>query len=72
MDRRFRVRLLGDLSLTGYTLADDELGGFTSHCPELGVASQGETEEEALAMLQEAVEGFLEVASDAEIKRRFE
>ena len=36
-------------------------------CPELGVASQGFNAGEARAMLSEAVEGFLEVASPAEI-----
>ncbi len=37
-------------------------------CPELGVASQGFNADEARVMLLEAVEGFLEVASSAEIK----
>ena len=37
-------------------------------CPELGVASQGFNADEARAMLLEAVEGFLEDASPAEIK----
>lgn len=33
---------------------------FSSFCPELGVASQGTTEKEALANLKEAVELYLE------------
>jgi len=33
---------------------------FVSHCPELGVSSQGLTEKGALANLKEAVELFLE------------
>ena len=37
-------------------------------CPELGVASQGFNPDEVRAMLSEAVEGFLEIASPAEIK----
>ncbi len=37
-------------------------------CPELGVASQGFNADEARVMLSEAVEGFLEIASPAEIK----
>ena len=37
-------------------------------CPELGISSQGFNPDEARAMLLEAVEGFLEVASPAEIK----
>jgi predicted RNase H-like HicB family nuclease len=41
-----------------------------SHCPELDIASQGESIEDAEAMLQEAIEGFLEVADAQEIRRR--
>ena len=37
-------------------------------CPELGITSQGFNPDEARAMLSEAVEGFLEDASPAEIK----
>lgn len=52
----------------------DELpsGGsmLTAHCPELDVTTQGETRQQALANLKEAVELFLEVADDAEIGRR--
>ena len=33
---------------------------FVSHCPELGVSSQGLNEKEALANLKEAVELYLE------------
>jgi predicted RNase H-like HicB family nuclease len=39
-------------------------------CPELDLASQGETVEEATANLKEAVELFLEYADREEIKRR--
>lgn len=35
-------------------------GGFTSLNPEMGLTSQGETVEEALANLREATELFLE------------
>jgi predicted RNase H-like HicB family nuclease len=45
---------------------------YTSLCPELDVASQGESLEEAKANLQEAVELFLEVASRKEIEARFQ
>lgn len=41
-------------------LVPEEEGGFSVHCPELDVYSQGETEEEALANIQEAVELHLE------------
>jgi predicted RNase H-like HicB family nuclease len=46
--------------------------GYVAHCLELGIASQGDTIEEARLMLQEAVEGFLEVASPAEIAQRID
>lgn len=44
--------------------------GFVSHCPELDVASQGESVEEAKSNLQEALELFFECASPEEIERR--
>jgi predicted RNase H-like HicB family nuclease len=43
---------------------------FVATCPELDVVSQGETVEDARFNLLEAVEGFFEVASPSEIKRR--
>jgi predicted RNase H-like HicB family nuclease len=44
--------------------------GWMSVCPELEVASQGRTEEEARRNLAEAVELFLEAAGEAGIARR--
>jgi predicted RNase H-like HicB family nuclease len=38
-----------------------EEGGFIIKCLELPVATQGETREDALANLKEAIEGYLEV-----------
>ena len=43
---------------------------YVATCPELGVASQGRSFEDAEAMIQEAVELLLENADEAEIKRR--
>jgi predicted RNase H-like HicB family nuclease len=43
---------------------------FVATCPELDIVSQGETVEAARFNLLEAVEGFFEVASPSEIKRR--
>ncbi len=43
---------------------------FVALCPELDVASQGATAEEATVNLKEAVELFLECASAEEITRR--
>ncbi len=43
---------------------------YCALCPELDVASQGNTVEEAIANLKEAVELFLESADPGEIKER--
>ncbi|HMP76658.1 MAG TPA: type II toxin-antitoxin system HicB family antitoxin [Kiritimatiellia bacterium] len=44
--------------------------GYAALCPELDVASQGDSVEEALANLREAVELFLECASPDEVQER--
>jgi predicted RNase H-like HicB family nuclease len=41
-----------------------EEGGFAVKCVELPVATEGETREEALANLKEAIEGYLEVKAE--------
>ena len=66
-----RNRLAGmkKLQLTG--LLEREGDGYVSLCPELDVASQGSTVDEALANLREAVELFLETAAPGEIENRF-
>jgi predicted RNase H-like HicB family nuclease len=43
---------------------------YVATCPELGVASQGRTFDEAEAMIQEAVGLLLEEAEEDEINRR--
>ncbi len=45
-------------------------GGYVSLCPELDIASQGDTVEEARANLQEAVELFFETADASEVAAR--
>lgn len=57
------------LNLTA--VLERENDGFVSLCPELDVASQGQTVEEALANLKEAVELFLECAPPEEVQRRY-
>ena len=47
-----------------------EEDGFVALCPELDVASQGDTLKQARANLAEAVGLFLEAASSTEIARR--
>ena len=44
--------------------------GFVSLCPELDIASQGDTVESAKKNLVEALELFFESADRSEIKRR--
>lgn len=51
-------------------IIEREGNGFVALCPELDVASQGGTVEEASRNLAEAVELFLEVASPSEIQSR--
>ena len=43
---------------------------FVAHCPELDIASQGDSVEEARANLKEALELFFETASASEVERR--
>ncbi|MEP7195496.1 MAG: type II toxin-antitoxin system HicB family antitoxin [Saprospiraceae bacterium] len=43
---------------------------YVSFCPELDIASQGETSDEAKSNLVEAIELFYETASETEITSR--
>ena len=51
-------------------LLQREEDGYVALCPELDVVSQGDTVEEAENNLREAVELFLETASETEIDER--
>lgn len=51
-------------------VVEREGDGFVSLCPELDVASQGDTVEKATINLKEAVELFLKCASPKEVKDR--
>lgn len=55
-------------SLTAVIQREGE--GYVALCPELDIASQGDTVEEARGNLQEAVELFFETASEREIRER--
>jgi len=44
--------------------------GYVATCPDFDVVSQGRTVEEARLNFVEAVEGFFEVASPSEIRRK--
>ena len=47
-----------------------EGNGYVSLCPEFDIASQGDTIEEALENLREALELFFETASPEEVRTR--
>ena len=51
-------------------IIEREDDGYVSLCPELDIASQGETVEEARRNLAEALELFFQHASESEIKER--
>lgn len=51
-------------------IIEREGNGYVSLCPELDIASQGDTIEESRTNLQEALELFFETASPEEIKTR--
>jgi len=52
-------------------LIEREGAGYVALCPELDIASQGDSIEQARENLREALELFFEVASAEEIDRRF-
>jgi predicted RNase H-like HicB family nuclease len=51
-------------------IIEREGNGYVSLCPELDIASQGDTIEEARTNLREALELFFETASPTEIQTR--
>ena len=52
-------------------LIQPEGDGFVALCPELDIASQGESIEEARDNLREALELFFECASPSEVQQRW-
>ena len=51
-------------------IIEREGNGYVSLCPELDIASQGDTIEQARDNLREALELFIECASPEEVKQR--
>ena len=51
-------------------IIERENGGYVSLCPELDIASQGDSIEQAKENLREALELFFETASPEEIRQR--
>ncbi len=58
------------MAKTFTAIIESEDDGYVALCPELDVASQGETVAKARANLIEAIELFFETASKSEISRR--
>ena len=58
------------IELTAVIEKEDNV--YISLCPEMDIASQGETPEEAKSNLIEALELFYETASENEISKRLE
>ena len=52
-------------------IIEREGNGYVSLCPELDIASQGDSVQEARENLREALELFFETASATEIQQRF-
>ena len=63
------TQLMPSISLSA-VLNPEDSGGYVALCPELDIASQGESIDDAVRNLKEAVEGFFEVASREEIESR--
>jgi predicted RNase H-like HicB family nuclease len=61
--------MVGRMRLTAIIEREDE--GFVSFCPELDIARQGSSVEEAQANLVEALTLFFETADASEVTRRF-
>lgn len=53
-------------------IIEREGDGYVAMCPELDVASQGDTVDEARFNLREALELFMETASPEEIRTRLQ
>ena len=75
-DDTVTVLLVDDARRTSMTrrltaIIEREGDGYVSLCPELDVASQGATVNEARDNLREALALFFETASPAEVERRF-
>jgi predicted RNase H-like HicB family nuclease len=47
--------------MTVELIRDPELGGFTARLPDIPAYGEGETEEEAITDLKEAIQGYIEV-----------
>ena len=62
--------MLNTMMKTFTAILEKEEAGYSALCPELDIASQGETIEEARKNLEEALILFMETASPQEIEQR--
>ncbi len=58
---QYSVKTAYRLVVTAELTPDEEEGGYSVHCPELDIYTQGETVEEAITNLREAAEGYIEL-----------
>jgi predicted RNase H-like HicB family nuclease len=68
--RRSATVLSGGYLMKLTAIIEAEGDGYVSLCPELDIASQGESIEQARDNLREALELFFECASPEEVKQR--
>ena len=69
-EKKYKVRVMGD-SYEVILHPDLEDGGFWVECPTLpGCDSQGDTIEEALEMIKDAINGHLEVLAEKKRDKR--
>jgi predicted RNase H-like HicB family nuclease len=64
------MSLAPELAMRLTAIIEREGSGYMSLCPELDIASQGDTVEQARENLREALDLFFECASPDEIKSR--
>ena len=65
------TQLMPSISLSA-VLNPEDSGSYVALCPELDIASQGESIDDAVPNLKEAIEGFFEIASREEIESRLD
>jgi predicted RNase H-like HicB family nuclease len=58
------------MNFTATISAEDD--GYVALCPELDIASQGDSIDDASANLREAIELFIETAHPSEVERRLQ
>ncbi len=68
MENNFKISMKTIQQFTA--IIEREGNGYVALCPELDIASQGDTVEQAKSNLAEALELFFECANPVEIKNR--